>query len=946
MSKCLTRAVVLACATTALSHLNANAQESEAALLCFNPGNPSLFVTNPKGEGKALNIGPMFWGPNWGWTGVNGKFEAQDGGAAARISGNIGNTAGVTFSGAINLMPDGKRKIRMSGDLSVSADTDILQFCLGIDPVEDWRGAGRLTVVNADGAEAVHVSPPNGGNPVQLANTKVIRARNSAGREMVITFDEAVDIDCHGQIRWPIAKAHVNADEPRKWGFTIEFPFDVDIHPTMDTLPLPADIDRYFAWNAAADTGPSVIGAQGLLDAPAGKHGRVKAVGDKLVYNGAPFKIWGLNTCYSSIAPSKEVAEQRAAFYAKNGVNAVRLHKFADGPDWNGVLSRDSSVLYSEEPNKAPAMDYYVACLKEKGIYVKLSTNFGNTPLGPAERARVPYVTGDGWKTPNHAAVWLDKEVQDIQIAQLVNMLKRTNSATGIRYADDPCVILVELINENCAFFYAVWGGAMNTPALKQMAGEQFRDWLHKKYGTEEKLLEVWKVYNNIPDQGTAGESWDGVIYPGGNPWFWDNVSKQDGRWNRLVDAALFWYETQNAFYDRFVKAIRETGYEGEILASNWQAGSGVAHFLNLISDAKVGLIDRHNYHGAYWSMFHKPGSGIISAGLNTQIEDRPYMISEWIHEAKAFYADPLIPKPFDIASEGPVLFAAYGMGLNGWDGSFIFENADNGVFKNVIADTWDVVLPNIIGLFPAISRQVHRGDIKESELVFARNLDMASLEKGNLGFNDKLESGGYDVRAFTSEILPESLLAVGRNVVRLNDEPTATEAVDPAQFIKDGRLVSATGELSWRAGDNNRDGDIHINTPSTQALAGFSQGNKAVLKDVDIQTDSPYAVIYVTSLDDAKPIAQAKSVLITALARIRNTNQRIVGGSSVNWGGAPILMEPVTAEINVKRAGDFTVHVLDQDGRRTGANLVANGRAIKFDTAVDKTIYYEIEFK
>jgi len=56
-------------------------------------------------------------------------------------------------------------------------------------------------------------------------------------------------------------------------------------------------------------------------------------------------------------------------------------------------------------------------------------------------------------------------------------------------------------------------------------------------------------------------------------------------------------------------------------------------------------------------------------------------------------------------------------------------------------------------------------------------------------------------------------------------------------------------------------------------------------------------------------------------------------------------LMEPVSAEITVKRAGDFKVHILDQDGRRSGETLAVQGRVIKFDTAVDKTMYYEVEF-
>ncbi|MCL1888642.1 MAG: beta-galactosidase, partial [Kiritimatiellaeota bacterium] len=845
--------------------------------------------------------------------------------------------------GILLVEPQGKRKFRVSGDFCVSEDTALSAAVIALDAGDDWRGAGRVTVVDGAGKETVEASPPGNGGVHTLANIKALRIRNAAGDEITATFDAPCDLRCDGQIRYPLAGEKAKADEPRAWSFTLEFPFDVEVRASKTSTT--SETERYFAWTPGSDTGPSVIGAAHLLDAPAGRHGRVKSVGDKLVYNGKPVKLWGLNNCYGSCLPPRELAGRRAAFYAKNGVNAVRMHKYAEG----GALSADSAKLFNEA-NMAN-MDHYIKCLADKGIYTKLSPVFGSIPVGPADRANVPFMDemgrpgGNGWQTANQASFWISKDVQDILIGQTVNLLNRVNTATGARYADDPALFMVEIINENCAFFYSTWGGANGVPTLKRMAGEQFRDWLHKKYGTEEKLLAAWKNYNGVPDQGTAGESWDGLIYPAVNPWYVDSLGANDARWPRIVDATLFWFDTQNAVYDRFAAALRATGYDGEIIGSNWLAGSGIAHYLNLISDARVGVVDRHNYHGAYWSMFHKPGCGILSVGLNTQIEDRPYMVSEWIHEAKAFMADPKIPKPFDIASEGPVLVAAYGMGLNGWDASFIFQNGDNGVFSQKINDTWDPFLPNIMGLFPAISRQVLRGDIKESELVFARNVDLASLSQGKVGFNDTLESGGYDIREFTSDILPEQLLAVGRNVVRVNDKPVATEAVDPARFMKDGRLVSATGELSWRAGYHNRDGDITINTPFTQALAGFTQGRRAALADVDIQTDVPYAVIYVTSLDDAKPIAQAKNLLITALARIRNTGQNISGNSTTDWGTGPILMEPVAAEINVKRAGAFTVHILDQDGRRSGEKLPVQGRVITFDTAKDKTIYYEVEF-
>ena len=130
-----------------------------------------------------------------------------------------------------------------------------------------------------------------------------------------------------------------------------------------------------------------------------------------------------------------------------------------------------------------------------------------------------------------------------------------------------------------------------------------------------------------------------------------------------------FLYTLQCEFFDRYAKAVRAAGYQGELIGSNWQAGRGYSHFANLHSDYQVGLIDRHNYAGgkANASMLDRAGSGMLSTGMQ-QVADRPFMISEWIH---CF--------PSELGVEGPAVLGAYGLGLQGWDASFMFQNGDNG---------------------------------------------------------------------------------------------------------------------------------------------------------------------------------------------------------------------------------------------------------------------------
>jgi len=905
-----------------------------------------------------FTVNPMCWGANWGWTGLRGRFEKREGGGGiAALDGTLADTDGVTFKANINLTQEGKRKLVFSGDFSVSADADLKYAVLMATAGPRFNGPGRATITDGDGNETVTSMPPHAGAPIELKNVKKLEIRDANGEAITITYDRAEDTYCHGQFRLPMTQHHAKADAPGVWSFAMEFPFDIDAHFTAETVPDPANIADWFDWTATSDSGPSVIDASGVFYAPAGKHGRIRAEGDKLVNDQGPVKFWGINTNYDlGNAPPREIADRRAEWYAKYGINAVRFHKFANGTGWAGICSRESAVTFDEAA--ADRMDYFVARLKGKGIYTKLSTNFGLF-VSASDREKLPaYAVGApnnmGWARILNPAIWLVPEAGDVQITQMVNFLVRENPYTGLAYAKDPCVMIVEFINENCPFFYDIWGGANNVPDLKRIAGEQFAAWLRAKYETEEAMLAAWGSrggYNSIPDIGTAGESWDGLIYPAGNPWFWDRVDEnadisQAFRRGRLIDAALFWHDLHKAYFGRFEKAVRATGYDGVLLGSNWMAGAHFSHYLNLLVDRDVGIIDRHNYFNGPASMLSDPGSGIVSLGLNTQMDDRPYMMSEWTHTARPMRADPARPTSFDLAGEGPAIFAAYGMGLNGWDVSFMFENHNNGMFKNNIQEEWDITAPNIWGTYPAVSRMVLRGDVKESELLFTRNVDMASLLEGKINFIDHAIQAG-DVKDNTSKTLPAQLMAVGRLVVKLNDEPVPTEPVDAAQFLKDGKYVSSTGELSWRPGDKPRDGHITINTPGTQAVCGFTKGETAQLLDVDITTANEFATIYVTSLDNEKPVATAKNVLVTAMARVRNTGQKIIAHSSVDWGKGPVIMEPVVAEIVLKREGAFKVHILDQDGRRTGEtlSLELEGRAVKFDTAKDKTIYYEVEF-
>jgi hypothetical protein len=555
-----------------------------------------------------------------------------------------------------------------------------------------------------------------------------------------------------------------------------------------------------------------------------------------------------------------------------------------------------------------------------------------------------------------HSALFYSPELQALHAQQMVNLLTHRNPYTGLTYAQDPAVAFVEIVNEQSILFYTTMGPLKSYPTVRRMTAERFSDWLKARYGNQAGLVNAWgeKAFDGFEKDGfpPVGESLDKRnILPLGSPWYWDpnNLNgSQSYRRQRLLDTLEFLYSLQAECYDRYVKAVRSAGYQGEIIGSNWQAGRALSHFANLHTDWTVGTIDRHNYFGGGGarrgkgvptfnnaSMLSAPGSGMLSSGMQ-QVIDRPFMLSEWIHVY-----------PNEWGAEGPAIIGAYGMGLQGWDVSFMFQNGDSGTFSNLIGrDQWDAVAPQVLGVFPAVARQVHRGDVKESEVLAVRNVHMPSLFQGKLGFDDKVKQG-RDEKQLDSASVPAKALAVARTVVAFTESPKETAAFDVTQFVKDGWLVSSTGQLRWKQGRDKTDSCIVMDTPRTQAVVGFAPGQAFELRDVSIRPESRFAAVYVTAHDRGGSLASSKKLLVVAMARARNTGMRLNAEENqvVSRGTGPILLEPIKAGITLRRPGTARVTLLDHDGRRTGRSIPVTNGSLHIDGEADKTPYYLVEF-
>jgi len=719
--------------------------------------------------------------------------------------------------------------------------------------------------------------------------------------------------------------------------------------PILLLIAAQNETEGWFAWNPANDHGPSVIGMADWLTEPAGSRGGVRMKGDRFTLgDGSTIKFWGVNHGNNNCAPPHEVARVRAQRLQKYGVNCVRLHKFTYG-DGGGIGDPiDSTKL---RPDGWDRLDFYTSELKKRGIYHGWSHIFGHK-LMPGDRKRVlafdevVNASSGFLKGSSYGLVNFAPDLQELVIEMTVNMLRHRNPYTGRTYAEEPSLAFIEMQNEDDIFFPTTHEAVMKSPTYKALLSRMFSDWLTKKYRSQEKLVAAWgpRGLNAYPefqkDESLAVRN----VFPIAHFWWYSNEgfkdqSEKKGVRQRLLDSAEFLHETQNSFYKRFANAIRKAGYRGPLVGSCWQAGDGIPHYYNLRSDAEVGIVDRHNYFGGMGSpmkpgpfdnrpQLSQPGGFILSTGLQ-QVKGRPFALSEWIS----------LP-PNEWAAETPFLVAAYGLGLQGWDASYHFAN-DQDRFSDSLTirdgwGVWNLDTPTNLGLYPALSRMVLRGDVREGRPLAARQVSLEDLRRGTLAFREVTEQLG-DFKGFTGDV-PPAALASGKVEIEFT---RASRPFRPISFPL-GPIQSNTGELSWTA--DGRTGLAVVGTPATIGYAGFTKGAPVRVKGAEFHSATDFGVVLLTSLDRRKPLESATSALLTMVGRARNTGMRMKSASELETvGTGPILLEPIRTRIRFPfRVRQ--VNVLDQDGRRTGRTLSPGADDTwAFDTGRDRTIYYEV---
>ena len=276
-------------------------------------------------------------------------------------------------------------------------------------------------------------------------------------------------------------------------GFACSLAFAAPAAPASSPAPAPSRADDpamfpfVLPWD---DASPGPADFSGLLHAPAGKFGHVHVhegrlhVGDDGA-NGPRQRIrfWGVNLSFAANFPTREEAVAVAGRLAKFGVNCVRFHHMDRHAAPRGILSADMRSL---DPEQLERLDFFIAELKRRGIYANLNLHVSRYyPDYPDEKA--------GGTRMHKGVDMFTPGMIEWQKTFARELLHHRNPHTGLTYAEDPAVALVEINNEN-GVISRWWDGVLDDVA--QEFTDEFRSrwnaWIVARHGSPDAAREAW----------------------------------------------------------------------------------------------------------------------------------------------------------------------------------------------------------------------------------------------------------------------------------------------------------------------------------------------------------------------------------------------------------------------------------------------------------------------
>ena len=600
-----------------------------------------------------------------------------------------------------------------------------------------------------------------------------------------------------------------------------------------------------------------------MLDAPAGKYGRVIAGNDDFVFEKKPsqkIRFNGVNLCNQHLFMPRNTVDAIVDRICKMGYNSVRFHHID-----RKILEPKANNSFTFDPRRVDELNYLFAQCKEKGLYITIDL-FSMRPLKEGDGVK-EFPRSHGGQEMK-VLIPLFKGAMDSWKRYARQLLALKNPYTGLTWGEDPALFSLNLINE--ASLPAQY---TRHPHLLKIVRNAWAEDL-KSHGME------------VPaDRGEAQKS--------------------------LMDYLL---RKEAEALDEMIRFVREElRYKGLITNYNYDAWYYQAPLRE-----KLDFVDVHSYldHPTYprnkWKLpaYYRQVSSLEEfasepgrlAGAREM--GKPYMISE------AQFCNPNIYR-----SEYGTLWAAV-LALQGYNACFRFSYGDTFEFRS----------PRFFALDNEPVSQLTekmmsflfvRGDIASAKTAVAVNWEpreVAALRTLHAAYPAdfrKLILYGKVGSLRSGKRIP-GVVSLGTEKVWEENLPEDWKKALAA--IRNGRPVtSSTGEIVWEPAVRR----VKIITPRSEA---FSLEKGAVKGD--ILTVEQVKCFTTISLHARKKISLKESddMLLFHIPNTAATGMRFSNTSKnllEDWGKLPLLVQRDKPFVTIKHplAGKLQVFSLNWDG-------------------------------
>ncbi len=671
----------------------------------------------------------------------------------------------------------------------------------------------------------------------------------------------------------------------------------------------------------------SALDLSALVDAPAGRHGRLIVNGDGAFafannpalavrlrgFNGVPRSVWQYH--------SEEEFEQRARRFAvaarRQGYRILRTNML------ECALTSGADGDMAFNPKYLRRWDYLFAQLKEQGIYVHFVIASYGLYYSPFS------FKGEVFKKRNEHKLraFMGEESERTHWKFGAEyLLNHVNPYTGLAWKDDPAFAVVEFYNEQENGPRKIPQIIEADPEIRRIVETRWRAWLNTKF-------------NGKPDQTLTREL-------KGEPLANAPVPEMRGNQPELANQfSLFIGDRARENAAWFEKVVRGTGYPGLVTqynfskkliysAARWEQAQAV----------EMNGYFCHPYNGQVEQASSIQKSADYWRGINTtRLAGRPFLVTEFNHAFWNRYQ-----------YECGLLFGAYSA-LQDFGSIMIHSSpieleVDTLPIREFTCGTSPIIRANeflagclfqrgdvtksLNNLELRLSKQFLNANNNSDRPVNSDQSKLALMTGFSLAFPELPKpqgvpqqpsttamaitpAGGGDIGGdeWATSIIDskDGSFSLDEAVVKLKQAGLlpAGNISDPAQ----GVFQSDTGEIIMRSKENL----LKVLTPRTEAVS-LPAGKSEALKALAVRESSVPATIAVCAMD-GKPLASSYRMVLIYATEVANSGMELSYNRTqmIKPGKLPILMKTgkLKASLKSRDGAELSLYALNLDGSR-----------------------------